>query len=372
METPPSTETPPATGDYKVRLDIFEGPMDLLLHLIKVNEMDIQDIRISTITQQYFSYLRLMEQLDLEVAGDFLVMASTLINIKLRSLLPETHEEEDEAEAEDDFMTAQALMDKLVEYRRFKEAAAALRESEMAQSNRFFRDVALPRLADAETDNELQMDLDALLGAFTRVLRFVERRDWHLVTEEEYSVEEKMDWIEQRLLLDERIEIDELFKSCRSKVEMIVVLLAALELCHLRRLCVAQSDAYGSILIFPQTEGPQPVDEAPVEELPTPDPRFATIEADDDETADEPDAMEVEAAPAQIVEIGGRDGDVLEARAADDDDDDDYDEDEDEDYDDDEDEDDDEDDGDDDEDDEDDDEDDDDDDEDNEDDEDER
>lgn len=261
MDTPPVVDTPSSAEDYRVRLDIFEGPMDLLLHLIKLNEMEIHEVSISNITQQYLSYLRLMEQLDLEVAGDFLVMASTLINIKLRSLLPETHEEEDEEEQADDFMTAQALMDKLVEYRKFKEAAAALREQESAQANTFVREVALPKLTDADSDEELQMELDALMSAFSRVLRFVERRDWHLVTEEEYSVEEKMDWLEQRLLLEEQLDAEELFKACRTKLEAIVILLAALELCHLRRVCVAQSETYGSILIYPQNEGPQPVEE---------------------------------------------------------------------------------------------------------------
>lgn len=331
METPPVPETAAPDGDYKVRLDIFEGPMDLLLHLIKVNEMDIYDIPISRITQQYFSYLRLMEQLDLEVAGDFLVMASTLINIKLRSLLPETSEEIEEDEEVDEFMSAQALMEKLVEYRRFKEAAANLRSNQAVQSNMFVRDVALPKMNQAEADDDLQMDLDMLLGAFSRVLRFVERREWHLVTEEEYSVEEKMDWLEQRLLLEERVDAEELFKACRTKLEMIVVLLAALELCHLRRVCVAQSDAFGSILIFPQTEGPQPVEEeAEFEEWPAPPPPEDEAAAEDaespaealpaeaqlepetapeawegDDDEDDDEALEEEKVSAEIVEMGG-------------------------------------------------------------------
>lgn len=350
MELPPAPPHDSATteGDYKVRLDVFEGPMDLLLHLIKVNEMDIYDIPISKITNQYMAYLRLMEQLDLEVAGDFLVMASTLINIKLRSLLPETTEIEEENEEVDDFITAQALMDKLVEYRKFKEAAAALRASEMMQSNTFIRDVALPKLTDAEGDSGLQMDLDLLIGAFSRVLRFVERRDWHLVTEEEYSVEEKMDWLEQRLLLDERVDIEEIFRACRSKIEMIVVLLAALELCHLRRVCVAQSEAYGSILIFPQKEGPQPVDEdaeAQFEPWPEPLPEEAgsdeTAETgedgaegrgdadedesdawddeDEDDDEDDDDWDDEEERLAEIVEIGGDAEGSGESKAGEDD-----------------------------------------------------
>src|SRR3990172_6578091 len=111
--------------DYKVKIDIFEGPLDLMLHLLKVNELEIGEISISTITGQYLDYLRLMETLDLEVAGEFLVMAATLLNIKLRSILPSAEEEiEQEEEAElDNYLTARALMQRLIEYRRFKEAA---------------------------------------------------------------------------------------------------------------------------------------------------------------------------------------------------------------------------------------------------------
>ncbi len=335
METPttvdPVVEPPVAEADYKVRLDIFEGPMDLLLHLIKVNEMEIYDVPISRITQQYFSYLRLMEQLDLEVAGDFLVMASTLINIKLRSLLPETHEEEDENEEVDEFLSAQALMDKLVEYRKFKEAAASLKAGQTVQANMFLRDVALPRMTDAETDADLQMDLDMLLGAFSRVLRFAERREWHLVTEEEFSVEEKMDWLEQRLLLDERIIAEDLFKACRSKVEMIVVLLATLELCHLRRVCVAQSEAFGSIMIFPQNEGPQPIEEeAEIEVWPEPLPPEEEKSGEDDEDWDEQsdewdgdddeddDAGTEEERSAEIVDLSGSVPDPIAGEGAED------------------------------------------------------
>src|SRR5437773_11265695 len=107
--------------DYKVKLQVFEGPLDLLLHLVRINEMDIYDIKIAEVTRQYLEYIRLMQSLDLEVAGEFLVMASTLVNIKLRSLLPDTGEEPIEDEEIGDIITAQALMEQLVQYRKFKE-----------------------------------------------------------------------------------------------------------------------------------------------------------------------------------------------------------------------------------------------------------
>lgn len=235
---------------YKVRLDVFEGPLDLLLHLVKINEMEISEIRISEITSQYLDYLRLMESLDLDIAGDFLVMAATLLNIKLRSILPDSERDEDEDEEIDDILTARALMEKLIEYRKFKEAASYLRDQEQHRSRLFIRDVALPRMAQTEPEDDLRVDLDTLIGAFSRVVRFIDARGWHLVTEEEYSVEEKMDLIEKRLEVQPRLELEEFFRDCSSKLEMIVLLLALLELFHRKVLRLDQSEAMGPIYIF--------------------------------------------------------------------------------------------------------------------------
>ena len=260
---------------YKVKLDVFEGPLDLLLHLVKINEMEISEIRISEITSQYLDYLRLMESLDLDIAGDFLVMAATLLNIKLRSILPDSERDEDEDEEIDDILTASALMEKLVEYRKFKEAASYLREQEQHRSRLFIREVALPRMAQSEPEDDLRVDLDTLIGAFSRVVRFIDARGWHLVTEEEYSVEEKMDLIEKRLEVQPRLELEEFFRDCSSKLEMIVLLLALLELFHRKVLRLDQSEAMGPIYIFrrdavkgaivPPPEGPAAESSSPTE-----------------------------------------------------------------------------------------------------------
>ncbi|MBI1785148.1 segregation/condensation protein A, partial [Candidatus Sumerlaeota bacterium] len=138
--------------EYKVKLQVFEGPLDLLLHLVKINEMDIYDIQIAEVTKQYLEYIRLMQSLDLEVAGEFIVMASTLLNIKLRSLLPDSGEPDEDEEELGDILTAQALMEQLVQYRKFKEAAARLQEQEEQQARIFFRDVALPQFAGIADD----------------------------------------------------------------------------------------------------------------------------------------------------------------------------------------------------------------------------
>ncbi|MBI3734959.1 segregation/condensation protein A, partial [Candidatus Sumerlaeota bacterium] len=203
--------------EYKVKLQVFEGPLDLLLHLVKINEMDIYDIQIAEVTKQYLEYIRLMQSLDLEVAGEFIVMASTLLNIKLRSLLPDSGEPDEDEEELGDILTAQALMEQLVQYRKFKEAAARLQEQEEQQARIFFRDVALPQFAGI-ADDGLRGDLDTMLTAFSRVLRFVEARGWHMVTEEEYSVEEKIDFIHRRIQAEKQLDIEGLFRDCRSKV----------------------------------------------------------------------------------------------------------------------------------------------------------
>jgi segregation and condensation protein A len=249
--------------DVKFRLDIFEGPLDLLLHLIKTNELEISEISISKITSQYLEYLRLMESLDLEAAGDYLVMAVTLINIKLRALLPAGEEEaETEGEDLDDFMSAKLLMQRLIEYRRFKEAAQQLGRQADRQAQIFVREVALPQLAHIAADPELQGDLDQLLGAFARVIRFVDRRDYHEVQTEAFAIDDKITLLRRRIVLEDRISLVRLFEQCRVKIEMIVTLLAVLELCRLKELRLAQGDSFDDVLLLPRRHGDPAAEQA--------------------------------------------------------------------------------------------------------------
>ena len=255
------------SAEYTVKLPIFEGPLDLLLHLIKASEMEITEISISQITSQYLETLRLMETLDLEVAGDFLVMAATLLNIKLRTILPEPEEELEEGEKEDegdDYLTARALMQRLIEYRRFKEAALTLGGMAERQSLIFVREVALPAISQAQADPGVRGDLGLLLEAFSRVVQFVQRRNYHEVQGEEYTVEDKITLVRRRILLESRIAVNDLFSECHAKIEMIVTLIALLELCRLKELRISQIDSYGSIVAFPRPRGEEapPVDAA--------------------------------------------------------------------------------------------------------------
>ena len=251
--------------DYTIKLDIFEGPLDLLLHLIKVNELEVTEIAISKITSQYLDTMRLMESLDLEVAADYLVMAATLINIKLRALLPQAddlEEESDEAEL-DEFLSARQLMQRLVEYRKFKEAATELGKRNEHQSQIFLREVALPKLAEAEATPPLRGDLETLLEAFTRVIRFVERRDYHPIAGEEYHVDDKITLLRRRLLIDEKMELGKIFVECRARLEMIVTLLAILELIRLKELHLVQGETFGEVFISPYRASETPPELVP-------------------------------------------------------------------------------------------------------------
>lgn len=239
-----------ASNNCTFTLPVFQGPLDLLLHLIKVNELEISEISISEITGQYLDYLRLMETLDLEVAGDYLVMAASLINIKLRTLLPDPEEEiEPEEEEADNFLTARALMQRLIEYRKFKEAANNLGNRAERQSQIFIREVALPQLAEAEATPQVRGDLTLLLEAFTRVIRFVERRDYHQVQQENYTIEDKIEMVRRRLLVEDGFDLGPIFMECHDKVEMIVTLLAMLELCRVKEITIRQGEIFGEVRV---------------------------------------------------------------------------------------------------------------------------
>jgi len=238
---------------YNIKIDIFEGPFDLLLHLVRVNEMDIYDIPIARITDQYLQYIKEMEKLDLRIAGEFLVMAATLINLKSRTLMPPLREEdEEEEEVEDeysDIRSAQDLMRQLIEYRQFKEMASRLAEREQAQLRLFYRNSVLPVLADGAQSPEVKEDVSLLFSAFARVLEYVESRPSHHVLEEEFSVEEKIEAIRRQLEQSERLNIDDLLRRCVNKNEIITVFLALLEVCRLRLARIRQKGNFGEIYL---------------------------------------------------------------------------------------------------------------------------
>jgi segregation and condensation protein A len=234
---------------FRIKLNVFEGPFDLLLYLIKVNEMDIYDIPIAKITQQYLEYIHIMQALDLEVAGEFLVMAATLLNIKSRHLLPSGELLEDEEEI-DEILSAKELIRQLVEYRKFKEMAWSLRLREEDQSRVFFRYNIEPILPEPEREEPLREDLHLLFSAFSRVLRYAETRDYHQVLEENITVEDKMDYLSLLLGKSDVLNLMDIFKKCLTRNETIVTFLAMLELCKRKQIRVKQSGPFKDILIY--------------------------------------------------------------------------------------------------------------------------
>jgi segregation and condensation protein A len=245
----------PAPAPHRLHLEFFEGPLDLLLHLVKVNEMDIYDIEISTVTTQYMEYLTAMQQLDLEVAGDYLVMAATLLNIKSRALLPRNPiEEELNAEEEiDEILSTQELIRRLVEFRKFKELAHELRGREEENSRIFYRANIVQVIPGAETELPRQ-DILTLFDAFAKVLKRVRTSTDHHVATESFTVEEKVVQIRERLRAFKQVNLSRVFESCVTKGEVICYFLAILELARMREITLAQADTFEDILIEPWDE----------------------------------------------------------------------------------------------------------------------
>jgi segregation and condensation protein A len=232
---------------YKIKLPEFEGPMDLLLHLIRENKVDIYDIPISLITGQYLEYIETMKELDLEIAGEFLVMAATLIQIKSRMLLPPDEEVSPE-EMEDPRLE---LVQRLLEYQAFKDAAAILKEKEDDMLKIFGRQpedleeeqVPLPELY------LFDVNLFDLLAAFKKLLENVPP-EMRTITRETLTVKDKMMHIAEMIEDIESLRFEELFKDTFSRVQLIVTFLALLELLRLGLARVYQEREFGNIWII--------------------------------------------------------------------------------------------------------------------------
>lgn len=242
---------------YRIKLDIFDGPFDLLLYLIKVNEMDIYDISISTITQQYLDYIQMLQELNLEVAGEFLVMAATLIRLKARQLLPTSIDSESEGEI-DDILSTKELIQQLIEYRRIKEMAEDLKERQSEFSRIFYRSEKPAPVTESTPQQsperqQLQADLQALFFAFSRVLPYVEAGPITHIIPERYTVEEKIDHIKSLLVSTSEIDFKSLLQNCADKEELIVTFLALMELCRKQEIRVIQKKLFGDIYITANT-----------------------------------------------------------------------------------------------------------------------
>jgi segregation and condensation protein A len=228
----------------RVQLEIFEGPLDLLLHLIKKNEVSITDIPIATITEQYLATLELMQNLSLDVAGEFLVMAATLIHIKSRMLLPPSEDTEEEDEGAD---PREELVRRLVEYQRFKDAAAQLEQREILTRDVFVRSSAPEE--EAAFPGFREVSVFELLTALRRVLERLPKDNVHEVTLDKITVREKMTLLLDTLRAQGQVLFEALFSEAKSRMEVIVTFLAMLELVKVRAIRIFQEEPGGPIAI---------------------------------------------------------------------------------------------------------------------------
>ena len=232
---------------YEVKLEIFEGPLDLLLYLIKKQDMDIRDIQVSLITQEYLDIIHMMKELNLEVAGEFLVMASTLLQIKSRSLLPV---DPSAPEANDGPDPHAELTARLLEYQKFKEAASFLTEKEFEARDVFYRN-QVPTFS--EEDLRLDASLFDLLDAFKDVLKLA-GDDIKDLLYEEIPLEQKIREIIDLMEAKGALMFSDVFKPGKSRRELIITFMALLELIRLKQVIAKQSEHLGEIMIYKVTE----------------------------------------------------------------------------------------------------------------------
>ena len=232
---------------YPVRLQNFEGPLDLLLHLIKKNEVDIYQIPISLITQQYLDYIDLMQELNLDVAGEFLVMAATLIHIKSRMLLPRPDPSQEDPEED----PREALVRRLLEHQKFKAAAELLHERETLRSAQWTRpDGPISEIAGEAPEPEIEVDLFSLISAFRAVVERAKQRPKIYLPGEQIPIEERIEQLMAKLSETEACGFEDLFADVQTRAGLIVTFLALLEMIRLKLVRVFQSGAIGPIRVY--------------------------------------------------------------------------------------------------------------------------
>jgi segregation and condensation protein A len=232
---------------YNIKIPVFEGPLDLLLHLIRENKLDIYDIPIALITHQYLQYIKMMKDLNLDIAGEFLVMAATLIHIKSRMLLPP--DEEVPPEEQED--PRRELVEKLLEYQAFKEAALSLRQREDEWTRVFQRE---PLFDSEEEDAGIYLsdvNLFDLLEAFKKILDTAPS-EVATITKETLTVKDKMSLIMEMLEGQDAIRFEDIFKDGITRSQLIVTFIALLELIRLGLLRAYQEKEFGNIWVIKQ------------------------------------------------------------------------------------------------------------------------
>jgi segregation and condensation protein A len=257
--------------EYKVQFEVFEGPLDLLLYLIKKEEVDIYEVNLTKLATQFIEYVELMRQFDLEVAGEFLVMASTLMYIKSRELLPVDQQVAVEAEEEGEDPRWE-LIRQLVEYKKFKDAAAQLQALEQRQENIYPRLPGKIEFLAGEAPKKPDVGIFDLLNAVNSILkRFQDKTSGQReIFEDKWTVSEKIEFVLQTLSERTAVKFSELFATAANRAEVVCTFLAVLELIRMKQLACIQPEPFAEIEI---TRAPaQSATPAPVEEHPAPEP----------------------------------------------------------------------------------------------------
>jgi segregation and condensation protein A len=237
---------------YAVSVAAFQGPLDLLIHLIKKNEVNIYDIPIALITAQYLAYIDVMEELDLDIVGEFLVMAATLIHIKSRMLLPRP----DPLQEDDEEDPRKVLVDRLLEYQKYKTAANLLHERETVRSAQWLRPGhSIADVAGEDVEPELEIDLFSLMAAFKAVLDRAKHRPTVPIPDAQMSIEDRIAQLLRRLSETEACGFEDLFQDALSRSALVVTFLALLEMIRLRLVRVFQAGMFGAIRVYKKSTG---------------------------------------------------------------------------------------------------------------------
>lgn len=242
---------------HRLSLPVFDGPFDLLLHLIKIEEVEITEVSLAQVADRYLEILKLMEDLDLEVAGDYLVVAATLIEIKSRALLPKVELPEEDEEFEGD--PRQELIDQIIEYQKFREVADHLRDREATEAGVFFR--SFREVLDAEEVAQPQggANIADLLQAFERVLRYASAAEGREVIDDEVHVEDCMNELRERLEYDKSLLLADVLAERPSTKRLIGFFLAILELIRLGEILARQGDDRRDLRLIWRPERERPV-----------------------------------------------------------------------------------------------------------------
>lgn len=237
--------------DYEVKLDIFQGPLDLLLHLIEKEEVDIYNIPIAIITEKYLDYLQTLQMLNLEVVGDFLVMAATLMQIKVKMLLPQTALDSEESIENNETDPRWELAQKLIEYKKIKEASLSLQKLESSQSLVYTRsggDFADKKIT-AVDDPLKNLSVWDLVDAFKIILDSLEEKPINSLPKQEVSIKQRMTEIMDLINKEGQIFFQKVFSEVKTKLGLITCFLAVLELIRLHKISASQNTLFGEIIL---------------------------------------------------------------------------------------------------------------------------